>query len=308
MRRSVSLSRSFSALGQRLAVEIDLALAGRQEAGDGARQRRLAGPRFTHHGHSTAARQLHRHIVQHLDHAAVAGIHVVDAQRDVVADRFLLGELAHRPERLGVVLLGLLQHLAGRRLLHFLAVAQHHDAVGHLRHHGQVMGDVDRGRVELLDDVAHGGQHLDLGGHIERGGRFVEDDEVGPAGHGHGRHGALQLAARHLMRIAVADGVRLRQLQALVEIARIGLRLFAGHDAVAHRRLDGLVDQLVGRIEGGGGTLRHIGDARAPQVALLVLAGLAQVDAVEHDGAAGDAAAGPGEAHGGQADGRLAGP
>jgi S-formylglutathione hydrolase FrmB len=67
------------------------------------------------------------------------------------------------------------------------------------------VGDVERGGVELLDDVADRRQHLDLGGHVERGGRLVEDDQVGPAGHGHRGHGALQLAARHLVRIAEAD-------------------------------------------------------------------------------------------------------
>ena len=50
-----------------------------------------------------------------------------------------------------------------------------------------------------------------------------------------------------------------------------------------------------------------IGDAPAPVVALLGLAQLGQVDAVEDDRAGGDPAAGPGIAHGGEADGRFAG-
>ena len=160
-----------------------------------------------------------------------------------------LPQLAHRPQRLGVILAWALQHLAGRRLLDLLAVAQHHDAMGHLGHHGEVVGDVDCRRVELLDDVAHRRQHFDLGGDVERGGRLVEDDEIGPAGHGHGRHGALQLAARDLVGIAVADRVGIGQLQALVEIARVGLRLGAAHDAVAHGGFDRLVDEPVGGIE-----------------------------------------------------------
>ena len=102
--------------------------------------------------------------------------------------------------------------------------------MGHLGHHREIVGDVDRRRVELLDDVAHGGQHLDLGGDVERGGRLVEDDEVGTAGHGHGGHGALQLAARHLVGIAVADRVGIGQLQAAVEIDGVGLGLVAPVD------------------------------------------------------------------------------
>ena len=81
----------------------------------------------------------------------------------------------------------------------------------HLGDHGEIVGDVDRRRVELLDDVAHGGQHLDLGGDVERRRRLVEDDEIGPAGHRHGGHGALQLAARDLVGIALADRVGLGQ-------------------------------------------------------------------------------------------------
>ena len=236
MRRSVSLSRSLERRRQRLAVEIDFAARWRQQPGDGAGQRRFAGARFTHHRHGAAARHLHRHIVENLDCAAIAGIDIVDAQHDVVADRFRLLQLAHRPQRLGIVLGGLLQHLAGGRLLDQIAIAQHHDAVRHLGHHGEIMGDVDRRRVELLDDVAHRGQHFDLGGDVKRGRRLVEDDEVGPARHGHGRHGALQLAAGDLVGKAVADRVGLGQLQALVEIARIGLGLVARHDVVAHAR------------------------------------------------------------------------
>jgi hypothetical protein len=73
------------------------------------------------------------------------------------------------------------------------------------------VGDVDRGGVELFDDVADRGQHLDLGGHVERGGGLVEDDQVGTAGHGHRGHRALQLPARDLVGIAEADLVGVGQ-------------------------------------------------------------------------------------------------
>ena len=43
-------------------------------------------------------------------------LEVRDAERDIVADRFFLGQLAHGPERLRVVFLGFLEHLARRRL------------------------------------------------------------------------------------------------------------------------------------------------------------------------------------------------
>ena len=110
------------------------------------------------------------------------------------------------------------------------------------------------------------------------------------------------------MGIAVADTLGIGKLQPEIERLGIVLGLGPGFDAVLHRRLGELIDQLVGRIEGGCGTLCHVGDTDAAQVALGTLGAVHQVDAVEHDGAARDAAAGPGIAHGGQADGRLAGP
>ena len=164
-------------------------------------------------------------VLENLDAAAIGRVDIVDPQHRLVARRGRgVASLRTAQSDLGIVLLRRLQHLAGGRFLDQLAVAQHHDAVGHLGHHREIVGDVDRRGVELVDDVADGGQHLDLGGDVERGGRLVEDDEVGPAGHGHGGHGALQLAARDLVGIALADRVGIGQLQPAVEIDGVLLR------------------------------------------------------------------------------------
>ena len=187
-------------------------------------------------------------------------------------------------------------------------MTQDHDAVGHLGHHRQIVGDVDRRRLKLVDDVADGGEHLDLGGDVEGGGRLVEDDEVGTAGHGHGGHGALQLATRHLVGIAAADHVGIRQLEPAVEIDGVLLGLVAPFETVGEHGLDRLLDDAVGGVEGGGGALGDIGDARAPELAAAAVIGGEEIDAVEHHRAAADAAAGLGIAHGGKPDGRLAGP
>jgi hypothetical protein len=233
-----------------------------------------------------------------------------DDRRRALGHRRLFGpcEAAHGPEGFGVILRRRFQHGAGVGLLHLLALQQDFDLVGHLRHHGEVVGDVDRGSVELLDDVADGGQHLDLGRDVERGGRLIEDDEVGAAGHRHRRHRALQLPARDLVRIAEADLVGVRQLHPAVEVHRVLLGLGPGHDVVLDRRLGVLVDQLVGRVEARRSRLRDIGDALAAQAAALGIGGLAQVDPVEQDLAARDAAAVAREAHGRKPDGGLARP
>jgi hypothetical protein len=178
--------------------------------------------------------------------------------------------------------------------------------MGHLGDDGEIMGDVDRRRIELLDDIAHGGEHFHLRRHVKSGRRLVEDDEIGPARHGHGGHGALELAARNLVRVAVADLVGVGKLQTAIKIAGVGLGLLARHHAVVDGGFDGLLHQLMGRIEGGGGRLRHIGDARAPERTLLGLGGRPEVNSVEDNGPLDDAAAGPGKAHGGESEGRLA--
>ena len=122
-----------------------------------------------------------------------------------------------------------MQNLLGQAFFDLLAVAQHLDAVGHLGYHGQIVGDVERGRVVLADQRLEQDQHLNLGGHIQRRGGLVEHQHIGSAGHGHGRHGALQLAARHLVRIAAAKVLRIGQVQGGKEFARPGLGLGTGH-------------------------------------------------------------------------------
>ncbi len=131
-------------------------------------------------------------------------------------------------------------------------------------HYGQVVGDVDGGGLELPGDVFDGGQDFDLGGHIERRGGLIEDNDVGPAGHGHGHHGPLQLSARNLVGIAVADVLRVGQQQAPVEFHGLFFSFGKAHQPVLDRRLGILFDQPVGRVEGGGGTLGHVGDSITP--------------------------------------------
>ena len=108
---------------------------------------------------------------------------------------------------------GRLQHLLRRADFDHLAVAKHHDAMRDLRHDREIMGDVETGGAEFADEIAQEREHLDLRRHVERGGRLVEHDHVGAATHRHGRHRALQLAAGHLVRIAVPEGIGVRQVQ-----------------------------------------------------------------------------------------------
>jgi hypothetical protein len=134
---------------QNRAVEHDLAGERRQEAGDDPRQRGFARARLAHHRHGAPARQVDGHVVEDFHGVAVGGIDALDLEDDVVG-RFLgLFQFAHRPQGFRIVLGGRVEHVARRRFLHRLAIAQHHDAVGHLGHDGEIVGDVEGGGVEL---------------------------------------------------------------------------------------------------------------------------------------------------------------
>ena len=85
------------------------------------------------------------------------------------------------------------QGFGGVVLLHE-PVLHHIDIFGELPDDGQVMGDEDHRHavfvLEVLDEI----EDLRLHRHVERGGRFVGDQHVGPVGQGHGDHDALALA------------------------------------------------------------------------------------------------------------------
>ena len=153
--------------------------------------------------------------------------------------------LADRDEPARVVLARRLDDLLHRAVFDHLAVAQHHDVVGDLRDDGEVVGDVERRGAGLVDGALDRREHVDLGGHVERGRRLVEDDEVGLRAERHRRHRALQLAARDLVRIAVAERVRDGKAEHAEELARAQLRVAARHQAMFDRGLHHLVADAV---------------------------------------------------------------
>ena len=90
-----------------------------------------------------------------------------------------------------------------RALLHDLAGIHHRDAVADLDGDPDVVGDEDDGHAELALQLAQQQQDLDLHGGIERGGRLVRQQDLGPAGERQRDHRALAHAAGHLVRIGI---------------------------------------------------------------------------------------------------------
>ena len=90
---------------------------------------------------------------------------------------------------------------------------QYNDPVGNLSNDGQIVTDVDTGHSALLHHGFKGPQDLNLGGDIKSRGGFIKDHQFGPANQRHRGRQALQLAARDLVRIAVANVFGVRQCQ-----------------------------------------------------------------------------------------------
>jgi hypothetical protein len=79
----------------------------------------------------------------------------------------------------------------------------HDDPVGGLGYDREVMRDQDDGRPELLLQGEHEIEDLCLDGDIQRGRRFIGNEDLGIARQRHGNHRALTHAAGQLMRIFV---------------------------------------------------------------------------------------------------------
>ncbi len=116
--------------------------------------------------------------MQHLEAVAVAGMHMFDLEKRAGLVRGLDAFfLADADEGAGVFFPRGLDHLLRGAVFHGLSVTQHHDVVGDLGDDRKIVGDVEGRRVGLFDRVLDGREHVDLGRHVERRGRLVEDDQ-----------------------------------------------------------------------------------------------------------------------------------
>jgi hypothetical protein len=109
---------------------------------------------------------------------------------------------------LGVRVLRGREHLSGRTLLDDGAAAHHDDVVRDRRHDGQVVADEEEPSAALLDAVEESDDPR-LDGDVERGGRFVCDEEVGVQGDRRSDEGALPEPARQLTGTLTDAGGRL---------------------------------------------------------------------------------------------------
>ena len=177
-----------------------------------------------------------------------------------------------------------------------VAVLHHDDLVGERADDAEVVGDEDVGEAVLRLQAAEELDDLHLHGHVEGGGRLVEDDELRLQDHGAGDGDALALAAGELVRVALGGG----GVEAdLVEDGGDAAGLVA--EAVHGEALGDDLRDRHARGERAVGVLEdhlHVAAERAELGVLPALDVLAEED---------DAALGRDEAHDGEREGGLAG-
>ncbi|MFO1061410.1 MAG: hypothetical protein U1E53_31130 [Dongiaceae bacterium] len=321
MRRSCSLLRR-RALAPAARRRGDLAGERAHAAGDDARQRALAAAGFADQRQRLARRQRQAGVAQHelalLDRAAGPAPPVGGAQRAHGEQRLGGGpraaardaarhRLHRRQQGAGVVLLRRRDDLPGRTLLDDAPVAQHDDARRDLGDHREVVADIDRGGVLGAEGVLDCLQHVDLRGDVERRRRLVQHQQLRRAGHRHGGHDALLLAAARLQGVAQGERRRLRQPQQGEQLGDPAARAPAVGQAVQQQRLADLRPDGHGRVEGGRRALRDIGDVAAADAAPAAPVEAEQVGRRQAHPPGDEARARPAIAERGQRQGRLAG-
>ena len=150
--------------------------------------------------------------------------------------------------------------------LHQPPVVDHHHVVREARHHPEVVGDEEERHVELRLEVAHEFQGARLHDDVERGGRFVGDEQDGPAHEGHRDHRSLAKPPRELERIGVERAGRIGEADQIQHLAHRLPPLGPGAvAAVQAKRLHDLVADRMERRERGHRLLEDDGDPPAPE-------------------------------------------
>src|ERR1700755_2129600 len=107
------------------------------------------------------------------------------------------------------------EHGSGRAALDQVAPLKHRDLVGNVGNDAKIMRDEqDRGTMLALQ-FAYQIKYLGLRRDIERGGRFVRDQQARIEQKCHRDHGALTLTAAQLVRVGTNDASRLGEVDAI---------------------------------------------------------------------------------------------
>ncbi len=234
----------------------------------------------------------------------VRGRHAAGNRRQPPAAPSRIGQRGEQPLRIWMSRRG--EERLARRGLDQLAGIHDADAIGHPRHHAEIVADEQECHALLPAQVVEHLQHLGLDGDIERGGRFVGDQQTRPTGQRHGDHHPLLHAARHLEGIGVKAGGRIGDADLAQEFHRpLPCRRAAQAFVQGERLADLLADAQHG-VETGRRLLKDHADTAPAHAAHVVLGKAQQVAALETDFAGSDHRSRRQEAQDGERRQRLA--
>ncbi|RMS50537.1 hypothetical protein ALP65_04624 [Pseudomonas aeruginosa] len=159
------------------------------------------------------------------------------------------------------------------------------DAVGDAPDQVEVVGDQQQGHAQACLQVLEQIEDLQLDGDVERGGRFVGDQQLRLAGQGHGDHHPLPLAAGEFVWIGFQALGRLGDADQLEQFENSRAGLGATQALVQGEDLGELLLDGMQRIERGHGFLEDHGDAVAADPAQAPFRELEQILALVVDAA-----------------------
>jgi len=283
--------------GEGVTIEQDLTVVFRNQAGKATPHGGLTRTRFAHHAQCLALAQGEAEVVGRMhrargrEPAATGSVSLVQApdfeQRRGGGTASRQTSHAFRnggDQALRIGMLRGVQHVLRGTALDQLAGLHHSHLVGDLRHHSEVVGDEQHRHAFAFLQFLHQGQNLGLGGHIQRGGRLIGDQQCGLQKHRGSDHDALALPTRK------AEGVAVQQLfgvgQADVAQCRDDALAFLAARQIGPMAVQNLLDLLANahhRVERGHGLLKDHADAPSAQLSHARLAGHQQILALEHD-------------------------
>ncbi|KAG1205234.1 hypothetical protein G6F35_011769 [Rhizopus arrhizus] len=172
-----------------------------------------------------------------------------------------LGNAVQQHGRVGVA--GALQHVAHAAAFDDVARVHDDDVVRDARDQPHIVGNEHHAQPEFRLDVTQQVQQFGLYRHVQRGGRFVGDQQFGAAHQRHGDHHALAQAARQFERVLLHAVLRVRDADPAQQVFGAFDGLPAADGLVTAQHVDQLRADREHRVQRRHGILEDHGDARA---------------------------------------------
>ena len=180
----------------------------------------------------------------------------------------------------------LIEDIARFAIFHGTTGIHHQHFVADACHHAQVVGDHDNRRVELALQLVQQGHDLRLNGNVQRGGRFIGNQQLWPAQQRHRNHHALTHTARKLMREHAHTLTCFRHFHRIQHFDRLFKSFRFTQAFVQHQDFHQLLAYAHIRIQRGHRILENHRDLFGAQLVQLVLRQVKDFTTVEFSGAA----------------------